>query len=243
MVVASSAINVRGGPGVAYPVVGALNAGGSATIVGRIENSVWWQIDQGNSDLGWVASQVVDVQGNTDTVPVITDITPPPATPTPASPPTPTSQPKPGVDYVIKSVRLRAIGEHSQRCDSGDHNIYVTVVDPAGNRLDGVRVRGIYTGNIHVTGSQGKGPGVAEWDIYRGGGGAMEIVDDNGNRISERTREMSADWPAFDMLDAAGYCNCKPHPDAASCQSDLNSKRFFFAVGHYVYEVIFQRTF
>jgi len=146
------------------------------------------------------------------------------------------------VAYVVKSVRLRAVGEHSQRCDSGDHNIYVTVVDAAGNRLDGVLVREVYTGNTHATGSQGKGSGNAEWDIYRGGGGALEVVDANGNRISEVTREMSADWPAFDMLTAAGYCNCKPHPDDASCRADLESKRFFFAVGHYVYEVIFQRT-
>lgn len=93
------------------------------------------------------------------------------------------------------------------------------------------------------TGSQSKGSGSAEWDIYRGGGGALEIVDEHGNHMSEVTREMSADWPAFDLLDAAGYCNCKPHLDAASCQPDLESKHFFFAVGHYVYEVVFQRTF
>ena len=39
----------------------------------------------------------------------------------------------------------------------------------------------------------------------------------------EVTREMSADWPAFDMLTAAGYCKCKPHPDDASCRADLPS--------------------
>ncbi len=241
--IASNTINVRGGPGVAYPVIGSLNSGASAPIVGRSQNSAWWQIDQGGDAPGWVASEVVTTDGDTSTISVITDIAPPPATPTPASPPTPTSPPKPAVDYVVKSLRLRAIGEDAQRCDSGDHNIFVTVVDPAGNRLDGVRVREIYTGIIHATGSQGKGSGSAEWDIYRGGGGAMEVVDENGNRISEVTREMSADWPAFDLLNAGGYCACKPHPDAASCQSDLVSKRFFFAVGHYVYEVIFQRTY
>ena len=40
---------------------------------------------------------------------------------------------------------------------------------------------------------------------------------------------------------AAGYCNCKPHPDMESCRADLESKNYFFAVGHYVYEVTFQR--
>lgn len=227
----------------AYPVVGSLSSGGSEAITGRDQDGGWWQIDLGGGVIGWVADQVVDANGDFSTVPVITDIAPPPATPTPTIPPPPTSPPKPFVDYVVKSVRLRAVGEHSQRCDSGDHNIYATVVDAAGNRLDGVLVREVYTGTTHATGSQGKGSGNAEWDIYRGGGGALEVVDENGNRISEVTREMSADWPAFDMLTAAGYCHCKPHPDDASCKADLESKRFFFAVGHYVYEVIFQRSY
>jgi hypothetical protein len=104
-----------------------------------------------------------------------------------------------------------------------------------------VRVREIYTGDIKVTGTTGSGPGRAHWDIYRGGGGVVEIVDDNNNALSPQTPGMSADWPPFDLINAAGYCNCKPHPDAASCRADLESKNYLFAVGHYVYEVTFQR--
>lgn len=243
LALAGSTINVRGGPGVAYPVVGALDSGASVSIVGRTENGAWWQIDQGGGAIGWVANQVVETAGDTNSVAVITDVAPPPPTPTPSTPPTPTPPPKPAVDYVVKSLRLRPVGKDSQRCDAGDHNIFVTVVDPAGNPLDGVRVREIFTGSIHATGSQGKGSGKSEWDIYRGGGGSMDIVDENGNRISEVTRGMSADWPPIDLMWDAGYCNCKPHPDIESCRSDLESKRYFFAVGHYVYEVVFQRTY
>ena len=54
---------------------------------------------------------------------------------------------------------------------------------------------------------------------------------------------MSDDWPPFDLLRDAGYCTCKPHPDDASCESDLNNKQYLFAVGHYVYEVVFRRTY
>jgi hypothetical protein len=53
---------------------------------------------------------------------------------------------------------------------------------------------------------------------------------------------MSADWPAFDMMKAGGYCQCKPHPDDASCQSELTNKTYLFAVGHYSYIVVFQRA-
>ena len=53
---------------------------------------------------------------------------------------------------------------------------------------------------------------------------------------------MSDDWPPFDLMLAAGYCNCKPHPDPASCEADLNNKNYLFAVGHYAYEVVYRRT-
>jgi len=134
------------------------------------------------------------------------------------------------------------VGQDSQRCDAGDHNIFVTVVDAAGNALNGVRVREIFTGQIHVTGDQGKGDGRVEFDIYRGGGGQVEIVDEAGNRIGEASRGMSADWPDFDLMLAAGYCNCKPHADPQSCQQDLQNKTYWFAVGHYAFEVLFRRN-
>jgi hypothetical protein len=104
-----------------------------------------------------------------------------------------------------------------------------------------VRVQEVFTGDVKVTGAQGKGPGRAEWDIYRGGGGVIQIVDENNNPISAQTPGMSADWPSIDLMYDAGYCNCKPHPDKESCRADLESKNYFFAVGHYVYEVTFQR--
>jgi hypothetical protein len=167
---------------------------------------------------------------------------PPPPTPKPTQPPQPTQPPKPSVAYVVKSLRLRSVGEDAQRCNGGDHNIFVLVVDPAGNPLDGVRVREIFSGQIFVTGNQGKGPGRVQYDIFRGGGGQVDVVDEAGNRISEVTRGMSDDWPDFDLMKAAGYCNCKPHPDDASCEADLVNHTYLFAVGHYVYEVVFQRT-
>ncbi|MCP4164557.1 MAG: SH3 domain-containing protein, partial [Chloroflexi bacterium] len=242
-IVANTGINVRSGPGTAYPVVAALDAGQSADIVGRSQNSAWWQITFADGAVGWVFADIVDAAGNTAAVTVISDISPPPATNTPSAPAVPTAAPKPAVDYALKSVRLRNVGEHAQKCDGGDHNIFVYVEDAAGNRLNGVRVHEIFTNDVFVSGDQGKGNGVAQYDIYRGGGGQIDIIDDAGNRISEVSRSMSADWPPIDLMYAAGYCNCKPHADEASCQADLESKRYFFAVGHYVYEVVFQRTY
>jgi hypothetical protein len=244
-VMADSDVNLRSGPGKAYPVVGKLRAGQEVNIIGRNGSGDWWQLSLGGTDQAWAAGTVVKVLGPIDTVAVAQNIPPPPPTNTPAAPPPPpppTVPPKPAVDYVVRSLRLRPVGQDAQRCTGGEHNIFVTVVDPAGNPLDGVRVRELFTGQINVTGSQGKGVGRAQWDIYRGGGGQLDIVDEAGNRISEVTRGMSDDWPDFDLMRDAGYCGCKPHPDDASCEADLRNHTYLFAVGHYVYDVVFQRT-
>lgn len=246
--VADSDVNLRGGPGKAYPVVGKMRAGQEIEILGRNASGDWWQLAWPGGNQAWVAGTVVQIIGPIDTVAVAKNIpAPPTAAPRPTAAPVaaaPTPQPaKPTTAYVVKSLRLRSIGEDAQTCTGGDHNIFVHVVDPAGNPLDGVRVREIFTGRIEVTGAQGKGPGAVQYDIYRGGGGQVDIVDDAGNRISELSRGMSDDWPDFDLMMSAGYCNCKPHPDPASCQADLVNKTYLFAVGHYAYEVVFQRTY
>ncbi len=239
-IVRAESLNVRAGPGTAYPIVCRLAAEDTLAIVGRNAAGDWWQVCCLEGRTGWVAASLVEARAAAE-VPLVADI----PTPPPTVPPPPTAVPEaaaPGVDYIVKSVRLKSVGEDAQSCTGGDHNILVIVEDAAGNPLDGVRVREIFSNRVLVTGAQGKGPGRVEYDIYRGGGGQIEIVDEAGNRISELSRGMSDDWPPFDLMKAAGYCNCKPHPDDASCEADLVNKTYFFAVGHYAYVVVFQRT-
>ncbi|MCX7707290.1 MAG: SH3 domain-containing protein, partial [Anaerolineae bacterium] len=137
-VVADGDVNLRSGPGRAYPIVGRLRAGQETAIVARNANGDWWQVAWDGPGQAWVAGTVVRVLGPIDTVAVAEKIPAPPPTATRAPQPTaaaPAPQ-NPGVQYVVASLRLRAVGEHSQRCDGGDHNIFVTVVDSAGNPLD-----------------------------------------------------------------------------------------------------------
>lgn len=172
--------------------------------------------------------------------PPTSTFTPAPPTDTPV-PPTPT---QPAVPYVVQSLRLRPLGQDSQHCASGDHYILATVVDPSGAPLNGVRVREIFTGQVFVTGAQGKGDGRVLFDIYKDGGGQLQIVDEAGNPLSELTRGMSCNLPDFDLLYAAGYCSCKPFPDEASCRAAWEQRDFrYFPMCHYVYEVVFQRTY
>lgn len=249
VVVVNSVANVRSGPGTGYSVIDQAQAGDQLDILARSQDSQWWQIALPDGREGWLAASLATASGPTGDVQIAQNVAPPPTarpTNTPAAPPTaPAATPRPpsGTPYVMTSFRLRPNNQDSQRCTGGDHNIFVTVVDPNGSPIDGVRVRETYTGQVFVTGDQGKGPGRVQYDIYKDGGGVVEIIDESGNPLSAQSPGMSANWPPFDLLQAAGYCSCKPHPDAESCRADLENKQYFFALGHYVYEVTFQRQF
>ncbi len=241
-------VNVRSGPGLDYEVVATLSAGDKAPITGIDKSGQWWQVKLTDGAEAWVLGQLVSTEGPVEGSPIIEDIPLPPATPTRPLPantpvrPTPAPTQAPAAGWTV-DVRLRPVGQDAQHCHGGEHNIFVTVVDANGSPINGQRVREVYTGQVQVTGDQGKGDGRVEYDIYRGGGGVVELVDGANNAISPQSRGMSADWPDFDLMLAAGYCNCKPHPDPASCEADLNNKTYLFAVGHYVYDVTFRRNF
>lgn len=90
--VASSQINVRGGPGTNYNIVGAANAGDRFPITGKNNDGTWWQINY-NGQPGWVFGELVTV-ANVQAVAVAPNIPAPPPTNTPAPvPPTPVPQP------------------------------------------------------------------------------------------------------------------------------------------------------
>ncbi len=95
-------LNVRGGPGTGYPVLGILRYGQTANITGVSSDGGWWQIEfSGVADgRGWVASTYVSAQ-NTGNVPVVqapslptaTRVPRPTATPAPQPTATPTATP------------------------------------------------------------------------------------------------------------------------------------------------------
>ncbi|MBX2998430.1 MAG: SH3 domain-containing protein [Caldilineaceae bacterium] len=263
---ATSPMNIRAGPGTDHPIIGALQTGNTANILAKNNSGDWWQITLPGGSTGWIYGALVETVGDTGSISVAQAIpTVPPATttpvpqptsppvaqqPIPASPVQPPSSPAEppatqapapsGMEFSHVTTRLRPVGQDAQSCAGGENSIFVFVQDANGAPLNGVRVQEVFTGQIKESGS--KGPGMAQWDIYRGGGGQVQLVDGGGNPISPVSAGMSADWPAFQMMWDGGYCNCKPHSDADSCRSDLENKQYLFAVGHYTYEVIFKRN-
>ena len=70
-------VNVREGPGTAYPVVGQISPNATYAVTGKNEASDWWQIDLDGRQ-GWIIGQLVNASSAASDVAVITDIPEPP---------------------------------------------------------------------------------------------------------------------------------------------------------------------
>lgn len=88
-------INVRGGPGTDYPVVGVLIAGQQVPATGRSVGGDWIQITYvgGPSGFAWVYSPLVEVSGSLQVIE-------PPPTPTPRT--TPTVDPTLAAQFIVE---------------------------------------------------------------------------------------------------------------------------------------------
>ncbi len=241
-----SAMNVRGGPGTNYAVVGALNAGDVARITGKNATGDWWQISFAGGTTGWVYSPLVTTSGDTSAVAVAQAPAPPPTTIAPtAAPAQPTNTPAPapsGVDFRLVERRIWGVEENGGRMvgdsvNCGDkQELHVIVLDAGGSRLNGVTVRGVYRNEFHVTG--GKGPGLAQYDMNVDGDDIVVARDVDGRDVtSDQAKGLTAKTYNISHGDlmAGGFCR-----DAAGCDSFIATNGCF---GHFSWTVTFQRTY
>jgi len=253
-----TAINVRGGPGLDYPIVNLLQANVATAITGKNQAGDWWEIALPGGGAGWVLGQLVTTAGDTQAVAVAANIpTPPPAataaptaavalaapqiepTATPAAEaPAATATTSPDAQPYFRLVASRMWSKEENGACSGQHLLRINVIDANGVRINGVRLQGIYTGEIMVTGSQGKGDGVIEYDLYGTGEGFRVIQNDDGRPASSdnaegfTTKSLDISVP---VLIAGGYCS-----DEADCQIFYNS---YGCTGHHSWEATFQRNY
>ncbi|GIV77085.1 MAG: hypothetical protein KatS3mg050_1479 [Litorilinea sp.] len=195
-VVISTNMNVRGGPGINYNIIGTANPGERYPITGKNPEGTWWQINY-NGQNGWVFGELVTAE-NAESVAVAANIpAPPPPTPTPVPPPpTPTPVPQPQAPPQPTYEFNRAI---LQRCAP---NAGVTYVEGTtyknGQPVNGYRVAFSYApdGPIVATVQSGPHEGYPGWrtgfyshilkaDGPREGDWYFWIVDASGNRISQ----------------------------------------------------------
>lgn len=238
-----SAMNVRGGPGTNYPVVGALNAGETALITGRNAAGDWWQISLPGGAAGWVYGPLVESSGDTGAI-AVAEAPPAPPTATPA-PVQPTATPAPapaGVDFRLIERRIWGVVENGghysgDSVNCGDkQELRVIVLDAGGNRLNGVTVRGVYRNEFRVTGE--KGPGMAQYDVNVDGDDIVVARDVDGRDVSsDVAKGLTAKTFNISHADlmAGGFCK-----DAAGCDAFIKTNGCY---GHFSWTVTFQRTY
>lgn len=264
MAQASTSINVRGGPGVDYLIVGAIAASEQVEIVAKNPQSDWWQVILTTGQPGWVYGPLVQTAGDTSAIAVAANIPEPPPTATPAPvAAAPTAEPAPaeqppaeqptaeapapvpdGPDFVLVEKRLWDVFENGGRTEAGSvtcgekRELHVNVLDAAGNRLNNIAVQAIYGAQeIYVTGSQGKGDGKVEYVLGRGQG-VKVIRDADGREATSDVADGMSTEPAnipYDALIGAQYCD-----DEADCKAFVDLPGCW---GHYSWTVTFKRKY
>jgi len=108
-IVQGDRVNVRQGPGTAYPHLGQVTKNTRLEIVGRNPAGDWWQVCCVKGQQVWIAGWLVQVEGDISGVQVAAEIPTPPPTPPPQPtatpiPPTETAPPQPaGTGNVVIS--------------------------------------------------------------------------------------------------------------------------------------------
>lgn len=225
--------NLRAGPSTRYAVVGTAPAGTPVRIAGTNKAGDWYHLSNGR----WIAAFLVDRNGGeADPRPAATIVATP--VPAPSDPPPATA----GNQFVVVERRLWDVYENGGRLDGPSvhcgegRELHVDVLDANGSRLNGVAVQVQYGAReTVVTGSQGKGDGVAEFVL--GGGQDVKVVRDRGgvpvtSDVATGLSTNAANIAAADLI-AAGYCQ-----DEESCRhfGETNG-----CLGHFSWNVTFQR--
>jgi hypothetical protein len=161
--------------------------------------------------------------------------------------PSPTPTP---YDFVVVQQRMWTNEENGGVSQDGTvigcgygHQIYVWVIDAAGNPLDGVVIGDPFNNPRHISGE--KGPGHAVYDLHMNGYRLMVVEDTGAGRpvTSELSPVMSSnDWEIpIPWLIGAHYCATEEECLARRADPNrVGSNSLCW--GHYSYEITFQRT-
>lgn len=172
----------------------------------------------------------------------------PKPTATPKPKPTNTPQPPTTAKWTW-TARLVGPGQDGQRCDAGNLQIHITVVDANGSQLGGVWIYDKYSQQYQVTGNVGSpdwGPGETKFEYGQFGGGSLCIANGQGGPcVTDFTRDMPCyAAPPFEDMWAAGYCNCcEPGMSKERCQEAYNAGQHCVNwYGHYSWRVVYTRN-
>jgi len=158
-------MNVRGGPGTNYSVIGPGPAGESAKILGRNQDGSWLQIEYPSADgTGWVYAPLVQINGDAQAVAMAAAPPPPPPTPVPEPTEPPPPPPPPEPQYQFTPTGWHASG------NPGIVHFKGRIKDEAGNLVNGYSVlvdNWSWSIMSHPSGASHHYPekGDGEWDV------------------------------------------------------------------------------
>jgi len=170
-------LNIRTGPGTAYPILGKAKLNDSFTVIAKNPGGDWLQLCCLRGKEGWASARYLRLEGGTiDSVKVAQAI-PPTPTPRPRPTPTPPPPPPPSLPYALTSIKCMGAG-----------SAYLKVFVRAGGQPQGgVNVVFVPVGVCNgpttpIDGSRGctlavDGPLPGNWQVY--------LTDAAGNRISD----------------------------------------------------------
>lgn len=260
-------INIRSGPATTFELLGTASAGQSFPVTGKTPPGDWWQICCVNNQPGWIFGELAQVQ-NGASVAVVADRPTPVATlPTPiaaaptatpaaaAATPMPTAAPvvaappfgegsngnfDPNAQYQIVHFRVLGLDENNGgiRDSSAQHHIFLTVLDGAGNGVDGAIVRNAVGEKLDVvTGS--KGPGKAEITMYYEPFKLYVAQDPSGPVTSHVSNQMGLAFPHLpDIVGRLGGLNY----EYAVCPTLEVKCQWPIQAVHFSYEITFRRV-
>jgi hypothetical protein len=123
------------------------------------------------------------------------------------------------------------------------HQIYVTVIDAGGNPLDGAVIGDTFNNPERISGD--KGPGKAEYDLYKNGFSLLIKQDPSAGRAvtSETSPKLSSnDWEIpIPWLIQGQYCANEGECTFRRADPERVGHNTL-CWGHYSYEITFQRT-
>jgi hypothetical protein len=205
-VTANQVVNVRSGPGTAYPVIGKAQPNQKFPITGKNPQGDWWQINF-NGQTGWIVDSLVTKEGQIDTVQVVASIPPAPTRP----PAAPTATPIPQPTQPSTRTYPYSLGKGTWRCDPNPGTTYFNgfVRDRNNNPVNGVCVHIAFYGSRNTKCSGCDGVGNGAWGFSPFGGPAPK-----GTPVEIFVVPCpSGSLPAGGLTESTGFGDLTPQSD------------------------------
>lgn len=211
LVINNPTLNVRGGPGTNYGIVGQARNGERYDVTGRNAAGTWYQINF-NGQTGWVAGQYVIVEGDPNSIQVAANIPPAPVVPT--RPPAPTAAPQPTAPPAPTTPPVASypfsLLQGVERCDPNPGTTYFNgfVRRRDNSPMNGVCVHIAFFGprNTKCSGCDGVGDGV--WGFAPFGGPAPA-----GTTVEIFVVECPPNIPPGGQTEQTGFGNLTPRSE------------------------------